>query len=212
MRRGSVAVAIIVFLAVAAGAGPRDVVRRADAGDQIVFVSLDSPDDASILSCVADSVRRARPDVTLLSAREFRDALFPWLEQATAPRNVEEFGRLLARAPVKQRLEELQLRYVAVVNGTTQMGPSKGGIACGGGMGAGGCFGLAWADRETRIATVLWDTKGTGPATLGAETKTIWIIPALILPIPVLLPTEGPACGAMAQQILGNLAGNPAAR
>jgi len=212
MRIGSVAVAMVVWLAAAAGAGPGDIVRSADAGDQIVFVSLDSPDDASIPSCVADSVRRARPDLTLLSSREFRDALFPWLEEATTPRNVEEFGRLLARSSVKQRLEELQLRYVAVVNGTTQMGQSKGGIACGGGMGAGGCFGLAWADRETRIATVLWDTKGTGPATLGAEVKGTWIIPALILPIPLLVPTEGPACGDMAQQILGNLAGNPAAR
>ena len=188
-----------------------DVAGPAEAADKVVFLSLDSPDEGSIPRCVAQAVQRARPDLALMPAKEFRDALFPWLERSTAPRELEGFGLLLAKDAVSQRLAELHLRYVAVVSGHTKMGASKGGIFCGGGYGGGGCFGLWWAERESRIATALWDTKGSGRLTFGSEVKGTWVVPALILPIPLLGPTEWPACEAVARQILDHLQGLPRA-
>jgi hypothetical protein len=207
---------IIAVASIAGCAAPvverrRDVAGAAEPGDKVVFLSLDSPDDGSIPRCVAHSVEAARPDLTVMPPKQFRNALFPRLEEGTAPHDLEGFGLLLAERAVSQRLAELRLRYVAVVSGNTTMERFRGEIVCGafGGYGGGGagCFGLKWAARESRIATALWDTKATGRATLSTEVKGTWIIPALILPIPLLRPTEWAACEAMAQQILDHLSG-----
>ena len=189
-----------------------DRVGAPEAGDGLVVLSLDGPDDAGIPRCVAGNLERARPELAAVPPRTFRSALFPWLEPSTAPRDLETFARLIARPAVSARLAELKVRYVAVVSGATTMGAYKGGILCGAGYGGGGCLGLTWAVRESRIATALWDVKRNVRAAFDAEGKATWVIPAFIIPIPLLAPTELPTCGAVTQQIADQLSGGTSAR
>lgn len=180
--------------------------RHSETRDAIVFVSFDSSDHGNIPRCVADTVQRAQRTLTVLPPRRFRDAIFPWLEAGTAPRDVEGFARLLGEPVVMQRVEELHVRYIAIISGTTTMEPFRGGWGCFGGPGAGGCAGFSWANRETRITTAIWDMKTSTLGNVSSEVKGRWMIPVFMLPVPILQATESPACEAIAQQIVDYLA------
>ena len=159
----------------------------------VTIIGAEPKDDGPFPECIATRIRADRPELKMIPTREFRDALFPWFEPHTAPHDAERFAAVLARPGIAGRLAMLDVRYMVLVSGGTTM-DWKGGIGCGVAYQGGGCFGLKWADRSSTVAAVVWDTKRAGEAKFGAEVNTKWIIPALVVPIPLVVPTESTAC------------------
>jgi hypothetical protein len=179
--------------------------RGLDVSGAVTFVGLGQEDESSFPTCVADGVIGARPELKVVAAQALRDALFPWFEPATAPRGAEGFAALLARPGVRERLTGLGIRYVVATSGTTSTGPWKGGIVLVGGPGGGGFVGLSWADRKSQAEAVVWDVKASTVTGLGAEASTKWVVPAFLLPVPFMLPTQSAACSELARQIADSI-------
>ncbi len=73
-----------------------------------------------------------------------------------------------------------------------------------GGYGGGGCLGLAWGDRMSSFGAVVLDMWGGDTLSDTSATQRAGVyIPALILPIPIIAPTEEKACDELASKIHG---------
>lgn len=155
----------------------------------------------SLESCLTEQLAAACPGSRFIMPSTVRDALFPLMEPATQPETEEAFAALLSRSDIRLRLVKRMDYLVAFAGGTAA--ESQGGIVCGGGFGAGGCLGLAWINKDTRISVIIWDLGETTPARHQDShvEGTTWI-PAFILPIPIPAFTETEACHDMSRQIV----------
>jgi len=162
----------------------------------------------SLHKCLARKLVAACPEMILVPPESIRDALFPLLEPATQPDSEETFAALLVRDDVRSRLEKRMDYLVTFTGGTAE--ESKGGIACGGGFGAGGCLGFAWINKDTRISVVIWSLQEPASASHHESRVegTTWI-PAVILPIPLPARTEAEACSDMSRQIVEFIRSKP---
>ena len=155
----------------------------------------------SLRTCLLKKIADDCPQTRLVSEDGVRDAFFPLMEPGTQPETAEAFAALLARADVKGRLQK-RLDFLIAFSGGTEK-DVRGGVLCGAGYGGGGCFGLAWINKETRIDVVIWDIDHAesveAPTTL--VEGTTWV-PALLLPIPIVAITEAEACSDMGRQIV----------
>lgn len=164
--------------------------------------------------CIIDTLGEVEPDVVMTRQRAIRDALFPLLEPATQPQSESAFVALLGREDVRGRLARLGLRYLIAFAGGTDKEAPGGGIVCGGGFGAGGCFGYSWQNESTRLSAVLWSLdSGTPLRREAARSEGTSAMPAFILPVPIPARTKAMACRELGEHI-GNAirqaeAGNP---
>jgi hypothetical protein len=63
-------------------------------------------------------------------------------------------------------------------------------------------LGLAYGDRETSLAANLWDLQeGQAAGSAEAAKQGTTVVPAFILPIPLIARTESPACQDLANLI-----------
>lgn len=162
----------------------------------------------TLQECLTGKLASACPEGIFVAPESIRDSLFPLLEPATQPTSDVAFTALLTRNDVHQRLARRIDYLVTFTGGTAE--EVKGGIACGGGFGAGGCLGLAWINKDTRISVVIWDLEEPTTAK-NQDTRvegTTWI-PAIILPIPLPARTEAEACNDMSRQILEFIRSSP---
>lgn len=155
----------------------------------------------SLRLCLLKKIANDCPQTRLVPEDGVRDAFFPLMEPGTQPATAEEFAALLARADVKARLRK-RLDFLLAFSGGTEE-DTRGGVLCGAGYGGGGCFGLAWINKETRIDVVIWDIDQAVPveAPTTLVEGTTWV-PALLLPIPIVAMTESDACRDMGRQIV----------
>ena len=137
-----------------------------------------------------------------------RLALFPWLEQSTAPRSEEDFLRFLVQADVQRKFAELNLRYWIQSSGGTITDIGKGPLVCG--LGAPACFGITAGSRDSSFHVNVIDLKKA--VSVARETVTRHsdvVVPAFFIPVPILAPTETVACQEMAAVIHGIATGKP---
>lgn len=167
-----------------------------------------------IEQCLTGALASGAPGVPVVPSRRIRDRLFPLLESSTEPGSDAGLAALLHRSDVADRLQRLGLRFVVAYTGATTEAPSRGGILCGGGFGAGGCLGLAWQDEHTALSATLWDLRERHAAAggAGAETERIEaraegrsVMPAFILPIPLPARTRDEACGELGRRIAASI-------
>jgi hypothetical protein len=145
--------------------------------------------------CLTERIRDVAPEILIVPQRTIRDALFPLLEPATQPQSEEAFAKMLARDDVRARLSARGLRYLVAFAGGTRREDWGGGVLCGGGFGAGGCFGFMWRGERTALDAALWVLDGGSPLRReGAAVEGTSIVPAFLLPIPLLAQTGGEAC------------------
>ena len=153
------------------------------------------------VECVNEEMQEAAPALEIMPARKFRDALYPWFEPATAPDHIDELTALLSRPAVKQRIGELDVRYVAVVGGHTTR-ENEGAFGCfAAGHGA-GCLGLGTEDRESQFSAAVWDLKqGTSAGEITAKTSGTNVYIGVIVPIMFFSATESAACDALGKRL-----------
>ena len=165
-------------------------------------------DDDYIMNCLRRALRGERPQLTVVSGHDFRDAIFPWFEPDQTPTDEGQFGSVLGRPAVRERVHQLGVRYLVLVGGNTWEGNRQGGIFCGAGSRGGGCLGFATYERHSSAEAQVWDLgEARAITTLGAETSGRAVIPAFVLPIPFIPATQSAACDSTARQLLDLLGG-----
>ncbi len=166
------------------------------------------PNDSGFTGCVRQAMLKTNPSLKFVPVEEFRDALYPWFEPATAPDNPDALAEVLKRRVVQQRIATLGVRYVVSVGGGTWEGEDKGFILAGH-----GCIGFAWKDRESALDATVWDLKDAAMAgTLEASASGTAAILCYGVPIPLISPTETEACAELGQRVADFLTGRPPAK
>ena len=159
-------------------------------------------DHATAMECVGNRLRAYSPPIEIVLAENVRFDFFPWLEPSTAPTTVEGLRTLILQPAIEQKMRGLGVRYLLSIQGGSSTSIPGGGILCGAGFGAGGCFGFAYGSHESSFAASIVDLQSEEPPreVLSKETSGVYV-PAFVLPIPFLAPTEAVACERLAKDI-----------
>jgi hypothetical protein len=158
--------------------------------------------------CLTSTIRERAPDVRVVHHGVIRDALYPRLEPATQPPTESAFAELLARPAVQERLRGLGLTHLVAFTGGTNVAPFQGGILCGAGYGGGGCLGFAWQDKTTSLAAALWNLeRRERVAQEQARSEGTTIVPAFLLPVPLIADTHMAACQELGAQVAKDVLG-----
>ena len=128
---------------------------------------------------------------------------FPWFEPRTAPINMEDLARVINRPLISGRIDEIGVRYLVWIEGTTERTDESGSLNCtffSGGIPA--CFGfLSWESGSNYEASV-WDVeRGMTVGTLSSEAAGTSFVPAVVVPIPVIARVREKACANLSDQI-----------
>jgi hypothetical protein len=154
------------------------------------------------IDCVTSRIQRGRNGLNVFSDEQFVDALFPWFEPRTMPSGPEALPELFKRPEVEKRLSESGVRYIVWVRGDTEKSSSGGSLSCAIAPGAGGCFGLAWWENDSSYAAAIWDIKaGKSAGEVSADVRGTSVIPAIIIPLPLIARTKAAACKGLAQEL-----------
>jgi len=140
--------------------------------------------------------------------QEFADALFPWFEPSTAPVNAAGLQSVLDRPGVVARLDEIGVRYVVWLDGSTQKTDGGGSVACAVGPGGGGCFGVGWWEKQSGYVATVWDLRTA--AELGSVSTDVTgtsVLIGAVAPIPIITPVQRTACSRLSEQLRSFLLG-----
>ncbi len=163
----------------------------------------------NFVECVANKTSSGSEAVSVMGDKAFLDSLFPWFEPRTAPLELSELGRLVARPEVAQRIKEIGVRYIVWIEGTTERRDQAGTLQCAvasGGLPA--CFGfLSWEGASDYEATI-WDISNQiTVGKLSSEARGVSFVPAVIVPLPFIARVQASACSTLADQIKSFIAG-----
>lgn len=177
-------------------------------GEMVAVLSdLHTQEQASFVDCIMEEMREAAPELAIMPAREFRDALYPWFEPATTPDHIDELTALLGRPAVKRRIEELDVRYVAVVGGRTDS-ENEGAFGCAGAYAGAGCLGVGTEDRHSHFSAAVWDLKqGNSAGAITAQTSGTSVFIGVIVPIMFFSATESATCDALGKRLADFMTG-----
>ena len=121
----------------------------------VVILSVDFEDNR-FSECVQNDLKDEFPELTFFPGNKFRDALYPWLEPNTFPRDISELSSILTEKLIQTRIIDLGVELLIYVRGHTQsrfevVGTSTMGV----GLAAAGIS----IDRKTHLSTTVWDLK-----------------------------------------------------
>lgn len=168
--------------------------------DNVVLLSNLSSDqdfnDKDVDRCIRPSMLEAAPELHFLSAKQFRENLYPYFTPSTTPHDLEGYKRILDKPEVQQRIDSLGVRYLIILTKGGTNEDWHGGILCGAGYGVGGCFGLSWWDRKSELGLAIWNLRNKSLAgNVQVKAAGTGIMPAFGLPIPFYMPaTETAVC------------------
>lgn len=177
---------------------------KIEAGELAVILGRrhhgDHETEETFTGCVARAMQRSK--IAIYPEQRFVDAMFPWLEPRTAPQSAEALNALLDNPAVAARLKQTKVRFMIWVDGETETVDRKGGMSCGITPGGGGCIGLTWWDRKAKYTAAVWDMRERqviGRAQVEATGTSV--MPAVIIPIPLIAPIESTVCDGVATQL-----------
>ncbi len=158
--------------------------------------------EAEFVDCVSEGLADGRDGLLVHSSTEFEDQLYPWLEPSLAPLTTEDLTELLERPGVLGRVQDTGVRFVVWLDGSTDRTASGGGISCAAGVGGAGCMGLAWWDDDARYDATIWDLKElNSTGTIYADFIGRSVMPAIIIPIPLIVRPRAHACRGLTDQL-----------
>jgi len=158
--------------------------------------------EEDFVQCISDGLAKGSDGLDVHSSKEFEDKLYPWFEPSTAPLSTEDLSTLLERPGVLDQVKETGVRYVVWLDGSTDRVASGGGITCAAGVGGAGCMGLAWWEDDSRYDATVWDIQDVeSEGTIHADVKGRSVMPAIIIPIPLVTHPQAHACRGLADQL-----------
>lgn len=156
--------------------------------------------EADFTRCVYNSLERRK--LPLKSEQQFMDEMFPWFQPRMAPTTAAALAARLKEPVIAERLRSSGTRYIVWLDGITRRGEDGGSLSCSVGAGGGACLGLLWWEDDAEYEAVIWDMqtlKSMGK--IAVEASGTSYVPAVIIPIPLLAPTQSAACRGVAKQI-----------
>ena len=177
-------------------------------GESIVVLSdsyhTGNKTENDFMDCLNRSLSKKQDQFNIISTTEFQNIFYPWFEPSTAPQNIEDLPKVLGKQIIKDKLDELEIKYLVKVTGETKTNASSGALSCAAGPGGGGCFGFAWWDDTSSYEASVWDlSQETSVGNLSANVSGTSVIPAIVIPIPILARTQSNACEGLTKQIVG---------
>jgi len=158
--------------------------------------------EEEFVQCISDSLAKGKPGLDVYTSKEFEDRMYPWFEPSTAPLNTEDLSHLLERPGVLDQVRDTGVRYLVWLDGSTDRVASGGGITCAAGIGGAGCMGLAWWEDDARYDATVWDLQDVeSEGTIHADVKGRSVMPAIIVPIPLITRPRAHACRDLTEQI-----------
>ena len=158
--------------------------------------------EEDFVQCISDGLAGGKAGLDVHSSKEFEDKMYPWFEPSTAPLSTEDLSTLFARPGVLEQVESTGVRYVVWVDGSTDRVASGGGITCAAGVGGAGCMGLAWWEDDSRYDLTVWDVEEVeSEGTIYADYKGRSVMPAIVIPIPLITRPQNHACKGLTDQL-----------
>ena len=158
--------------------------------------------ELDFISCVANNMGRGSNALNVVDEQRFLDATFPWFEPRIAPLNHTELPSIIKRVPLAERLEEMGLKYLIWIEGSTQRIDSGGSLSCVVGPGGGGCFGFLSWEQDSSYEASVWDVEtGQTAGRISSEATGMSYMPAVIVPIPLIARVRASACSSLANQL-----------
>jgi hypothetical protein len=204
----------LVMLAALAGGGcmtatieqSRHTLTGVEDGDSIVVLARSyhngNNTETKFIDCIDEQLGKGSTAMTVIPDEDFRDAFYPWFEPRTAPKTPADLPALLAEPAVVERIKETGLRYIVWVEGSTEALEGGGNISCSVGPGGGGCFGLMWWEKDSDYEASVWDLKHVASAgQVAADVNGMSIMPAVVIPVPLIAPTQTAACKRLSNQL-----------
>ena len=183
-------------------------------GEGEVVVVLTNRQDAVVeaeknyVDCLYDRLAPLRKTVTMIHEDRFKDELFPWFEPRLAPTHAEAVAILLEQPAIAKRTEELGIRYLVWVYGESAATNRQGSLSCSFSAAGGGCFGMLSWDNNSNYEATIWDMKESRSLGLiSSDSVGTSMVPALVIPIPIIARTKSASCKGMGDQLYTVLSG-----
>ncbi|HUQ51039.1 MAG TPA: hypothetical protein VM692_02380 [Gammaproteobacteria bacterium] len=175
-------------------------------GEQVVILARKQHStheaEEEFVQCLSDGLADGKHGLDVHSTQEFEDKMYPWFEPSTAPLSTDDLSVLLERPGVLDQVRSTGVRYVVWVDGSTDRVASGGGITCAAGVGGAGCMGLAWWEDDSRYDFTVWDIQDrSSEGTIFADVKGRSVMPAIIIPIPLVTRPQAHTCRTVTDQL-----------
>jgi len=175
-------------------------------GEQVVILArkhhATHETEAEFIDCVSEGLSDGREGLLVHSSTEFEDKLYPWFEPSLAPLTTNDLADLLDRPGVLDEVESTGVRFLVWLDGSTDRTASGGGITCAAGVGGAGCMGLAWWEDDARYDATVWDLQElNSTGTIYADFLGRSVMPAIVIPIPLIARPRAAACRGLSDQL-----------
>ena len=164
--------------------------------------------ELDFMDCLNNSILKKQDTFEIIPTRQFQNLFYPWFEPSTAPQSIEDLPKILGNELIKEKLSVMKIKYLIKITGETKTNASSGALSCAAGPGGGGCFGFAWWDDTSAYNASVWSlSQETSVGNVSANVTGTSMIPAIIIPIPILARTQSNACDGLSEQIVNFFSG-----
>jgi len=175
-------------------------------GEQVVVLArkhhASHEAEEGFVDCISDALASGGEGLDVHSSTAFEDMLYPWFEPSMAPLSTDDLSELLEKPDVLEQVQSTGVRFVVWLDGSTDRVASGGGITCAAGVGGAGCMGLAWWEDDARYDATVWDIRELSSAgTIYADFKGRSVMPAIVIPIPLIARPQAKACRGLTEQL-----------
>tara|TARA_Y100000748_G_C15393478_1_gene448476 strand:+ start:117 stop:770 length:654 start_codon:yes stop_codon:yes gene_type:complete len=177
-------------------------------GDESIVLLSDSyhtgnQTELDFMDCLNGSISNKQNTFEIIPTKQFQNLFYPWFEPSTAPQTIEDLPKILSNELIKDQLSEMKIKYLIKITGETKTNASSGALSCAAGPGGGGCFGFAWWDDTSAYNASVWDlSQEASVGNVSANVTGTSMIPAIVIPIPILARTQSNACEGLSDQIV----------
>jgi hypothetical protein len=172
--------------------------------------------EQEIVSCMSDSIHKVLPTLQIIPAAAVRRAAFPDLAPEEIPLSPESLTILLQGSDLRERMAQLHVRHLIVVEGHTKQKAEPSLV----GTPGAGAVGIAWA-RRAHLSAVLVDLRENWRREVTVDaTGRPWV--GIVggggygggLALPIVIPAfpEARACGDLGEALAQWLAEAPPIR
>lgn len=184
----------------------REQVTGLEEGESVVVMAKSyhqgNETEADYITCVEKALATGSNKVAVIPHQQFVDGLFPWFEPRTAPADTKGLPGLMSRPGVEAAVQEMGVRYIVWLDGSTDRVAEGGSLSCAAGPGGGGCFGFAWWQNDSDYEAIVWDLDAHEHAgTISADVSGTSFLPAIVVPIPLIARPQTKACKGLATQL-----------
>ena len=198
-------IAPAVLLGLAAGVAPSLAPAEEEAESLVLLRTsylAGNRTEEAFVSCVSKKLRSGGKRPNVHPEREFIDELYPWLEPRTMPRESADLSEFMGRPGVGEAIRRKGVRYMVWLSGQTLREGSGGSLSCAAGPGGAGCFGVAWWQNNSEYTASVWDMDELSDmGAMKANVRGTSVIPALVIPVPIIARTREKACDSLASQL-----------